>query len=91
MPGRYYLWTVGCQMNKADSEKLAAGFDRMGLKPTERIERADIVVINTCSVRQHAEDRAYSKLGRVRDLKTRQPRTESRRHGLHGRSQDRRP
>ncbi len=73
MTNRYYLWTVGCQMNKADSEKLAAGFDRMGLKPTDRIERADIVVLNTCSVRQHAEDRAYSKLGRVRDLKKTNP------------------
>jgi len=73
MPGRYYLWTVGCQMNKADSEKLSAGFDRMGLKATDRMERADIVVINTCSVRQHAEDRAYSKLGRVRDLKKTRP------------------
>ncbi len=73
MTNRYYLWTVGCQMNKADSEKLAAGFDRMGLKATDRIERADIVVINTCSVRQHAEDRAYSKLGRVRELKKANP------------------
>jgi tRNA-2-methylthio-N6-dimethylallyladenosine synthase len=73
MTNRYYLWTVGCQMNTADSEKLAAGFDRMGLKATDRIERADIVVINTCSVRQHAEDRAYSKLGRVRDLKKTNP------------------
>ncbi len=73
MTNRYYLWTVGCQMNKADSEKLAAGFDRMGMKSTDRIERADIVVINTCSVRQHAEDRAYSKLGRVRDLKKTNP------------------
>ena len=73
MSSRYYLWTVGCQMNKADSEKLAAGFDRMGLKATDRMERADIVVINTCSVRQHAEDRAYSKLGRVRDLKKTNP------------------
>lgn len=73
MTNRYYLWTVGCQMNKADSEKLAAGFDRMGLKPTDRIERADIVVLNTCSVRQHAEDRAYSKLGRIRDLKKTNP------------------
>lgn len=70
---KYYLWTVGCQMNKADSEKLAAGFDRMGLKATDRPERADIVVINTCSVRQHAEDRAYSKLGRVRDIKKEKP------------------
>lgn len=73
MTDRYYLWTVGCQMNKADSEKLAAGFDRMGLKATDRMERADIVVINTCSVRQHAEDRAYSKLGRVRELKQSRP------------------
>ncbi|MBE0608130.1 MAG: tRNA (N6-isopentenyl adenosine(37)-C2)-methylthiotransferase MiaB [Dehalococcoidia bacterium] len=73
MTSRYYLWTVGCQMNKADSEKLAAGFDRMGLKATDRIERADIVVVNTCSVRQHAEDRAYSKLGRIRDLKKTKP------------------
>jgi tRNA-2-methylthio-N6-dimethylallyladenosine synthase len=73
MTTRYYLWTVGCQMNTADSEKLAAGFDRLGLKATDRIERADIVVLNTCSVRQHAEDRAYSKLGRVRELKRDNP------------------
>ena len=73
MPGRYYLWTVGCQMNKADSEKLAAGFTRLGLKAVDRAERADIVVINTCSVRQHAEDRAYSKLGRVREIKKTRP------------------
>jgi tRNA-2-methylthio-N6-dimethylallyladenosine synthase len=73
MTTKYYLWTVGCQMNKADSEKLAAGFDRIGLKATDRIERADIVVLNTCSVRQHAEDRAYSKLGRVRELKLQRP------------------
>lgn len=69
----YYLWTVGCQMNKADSEKLAAGFDRLGMKATDRMERAELVVINTCSVRQHAEDRAYSKLGRVRELKQQNP------------------
>ncbi len=73
MPQKYYLWTVGCQMNKADSEKLAGGFDRLGMKPTEHIDRADIVVINTCSVRQRSEDRAYSKLGRVRELKAQKP------------------
>ncbi len=73
MTTRYYLWTVGCQMNRADSEKLAAGFDRIGMRSTDRIERADVVVLNTCSVRQHAEDRAYSKLGRVRDLKREKP------------------
>lgn len=73
MTQRFYLWTVGCQMNKADSEKLAAGFLRTGMRQVDRPERADIVVINTCSVRQHAEDRAYSKLGRVRQLKNERP------------------
>ena len=72
-PAKFYLWTVGCQMNVADSEKLAASFTRTGLKQVDRPERADIVVINTCSVRQHAEDRAYSKLGRMRDLKKERP------------------
>jgi tRNA-2-methylthio-N6-dimethylallyladenosine synthase len=73
MPGKYYLWTVGCQMNKADSDKLAAGFERLGLRPVDRPERADVVVVNTCSVRQHAEDRAYSKLGRIREIKKARP------------------
>jgi tRNA-2-methylthio-N6-dimethylallyladenosine synthase len=73
MPGKYYLWTVGCQMNKADSNKLAAGFERLGLRPVDRPERADVVVVNTCSVRQHAEDRAYSKLGRIREIKKARP------------------
>ena len=53
-----YLGTVGCQMKRADSEKLAGGLDRSGMKATDRMERAEQVVINTCSVRQHAEDRA---------------------------------
>jgi tRNA-2-methylthio-N6-dimethylallyladenosine synthase len=73
MAGKYYIWTVGCQMNRADSDKLAAGFTRVGMKPVDRVERADVVVLNTCSVRQHAEDRAYSKLGRVRDVKKAKP------------------
>ena len=73
MTTRYYLWTAGCQMNKADSEKLAAGFDRLGLRAADRMDRADVVVLNTCSVRQHAEDRAYSKLGRIRQLKQERP------------------
>ncbi len=73
MTGKYYLWTVGCQMNKADSEKLAAGFTRLEMAETPTMDDADIVVLNTCSVRQHAEDRAYSQLGRVRKVKTKRP------------------
>ena len=72
-PSSYFLWTVGCQMNIADSEKLAAGFTRLGLNETKTMDDATIVVINTCSIRQHAEDRAYSQLGRVRLQKEKRP------------------
>ena len=73
MTERYFLWTVGCQMNVADSEKLAAGFTRLGMEAVPEAGSADIVVINTCSVRQHAEDRAYSQLGRIRLIKEERP------------------
>ncbi len=68
---RYHIWTVGCQMNKADSDKLAAGLARLGLEEAARLEEADLVVLNTCSVRQHAEERAISKLGVLKKLKSR--------------------
>ena len=71
--GKFYIWTVGCQMNVADSERLAAGLTRLGWQPTDSPEDASLAVVNTCSVRQHAEDRAYSKLGRLRDIKSDQP------------------
>jgi tRNA-2-methylthio-N6-dimethylallyladenosine synthase len=58
-------------MNKADSDKLAAGLKRLGLEEAARPEDADLVVLNTCSVRQHAEERAISKLGVLRKLKSR--------------------
>ena len=60
-------------MNIADSEKLAAGFTRLGLNETKTMDDSTIVVINTCSIRQHAEDRAYSQLGRVRLQKEKRP------------------
>ena len=54
----FHVWTVGCQMNKADSEKFAAGLVRMGMTSVDQPEDSDLVVVNTCSVRQGAEDRA---------------------------------
>jgi tRNA-2-methylthio-N6-dimethylallyladenosine synthase len=66
---RYYIWTMGCQMNTADSAKLAAGLDRLGHEPVDRPEDADLVVVNTCVVREHAERRAVSKLGSLKRLK----------------------
>ena len=62
----YHIWTLGCQMNQADSAKLAAGLDLLGYSSAPTDEDADLVVINTCSVRQHAEDRAASRLGLLR-------------------------
>jgi tRNA-2-methylthio-N6-dimethylallyladenosine synthase len=59
----FHIWTLGCQMNQADSLKLSAGLAAMGHHPVDDDSDADLVVINTCSVRQHAEDRAYSRLG----------------------------
>jgi tRNA-2-methylthio-N6-dimethylallyladenosine synthase len=63
---KYHIWTVGCQMNVADSRKLAAGLDRAGLTPVDAMDDADLVVLNTCSVREHAEDRAIGQLGRLK-------------------------
>ncbi len=68
---RYHIWTVGCQMNEADSAKLAAGLQRLGWEQTPRPEEADLVVVNTCVVRQKAEQRGISKLGALRRLKER--------------------
>ena len=62
----FHIWTLGCQMNKADSLKLAAGLERLGCRAVDDDRDADLVVINTCAVRQHAEDRAYGRLGLLR-------------------------
>ena len=67
----YHIWTVGCQMNVADSRKLAAGLERVGLSAVDAPEDADLVVLNTCSVREHAEDRAIGQLGRLKQLRAR--------------------
>ncbi|MEX0800600.1 MAG: tRNA (N6-isopentenyl adenosine(37)-C2)-methylthiotransferase MiaB [Dehalococcoidia bacterium] len=66
---RYHIWTEGCQMNEADSGKLAAGLARLGWQEAARAEDADLAVVNTCVVRQKAEDRAAGYLGRLRQLK----------------------
>lgn len=68
---KYHIWTVGCQMNVADSRKLAAGLERAGLTAVEAAEEADLVVLNTCAVRAHAEERAIGQLGRLKKLRAR--------------------
>ena len=68
---RYHIWTEGCQMNVADSLKLAAGLDRFAWQAVDKPEDADLVVLNTCVVRDSAEHRAVSHLGRLAAMKRR--------------------
>ena len=67
----FHIWTLGCQMNQADSLKLAAGLQRAGYRPAINPDAADLAVINTCAVRQHAEDRAYGRLHRLKQRRER--------------------
>jgi tRNA-2-methylthio-N6-dimethylallyladenosine synthase len=69
----YYLWTIGCQMNAADSRRVASELERLGYRPVARAEDADIVVLNTCVVRQRAEDKIYGRLGALKPLKAQRP------------------
>jgi len=66
---KYHIWTVGCQVNQSDSLRLGAGLDRVGYAPVERAEDADVVVVNTCAVREGAEERAVNKLATLKRLK----------------------
>lgn len=66
---KLYLETVGCQMNVLDSELVVGGLRRHGYELTETTDGADVILFNTCSVRQHAEDKIYSALGRLRNYK----------------------
>lgn len=72
-PKKLYIETVGCQMNVLDSELVVGQLRRDGYVLTDDINQADTILYNTCSVRQHAEDKIYSALGRVRQLKANKP------------------
>ncbi len=69
MKKKLYLQTYGCQMNQYDSERIAQLMGGTGYQLTERIETADLVLLNTCSVRDKAEQKVYSALGRWKGLK----------------------
>jgi tRNA-2-methylthio-N6-dimethylallyladenosine synthase len=73
MPKRFYIQTVGCQMNILDSELVAAQLLGAGYELANSPRQADTILLNTCSVRQHAEDKIYSALGRLKELKEKHP------------------
>ena len=66
---KLYLHTYGCQMNQHDSERIALLMGRMDYETTDQIETADLLILNTCSVRDRAEQKVYSALGRWKELK----------------------
>ncbi len=73
IPKRFWIWTVGCQMNKVDSDRVAATLRARGYLPAEREEDADIVILNSCAVRESAERRVSGKLGNLVQLKKERP------------------
>jgi tRNA-2-methylthio-N6-dimethylallyladenosine synthase len=70
---KYHLTSYGCQMNKLDSELVESKLRQLGYVAADGEHEADVVLLNTCSVRQHAEDRVWSKLGRLRIRKRSEP------------------
>jgi tRNA-2-methylthio-N6-dimethylallyladenosine synthase len=70
---KYYIWTEGCQMNAADSLRVAAALEKLGYSPSLKAEDADVIVLNTCVVRQSAEEKAVGRLTSLKALKARNP------------------
>ncbi len=73
LKNKVYISTFGCQMNEHDSERVRDMLVQDGNELAEKIEDADIIIFNTCSVRKHAEDRVYGKIGTLRELKVKKP------------------
>lgn len=69
----YHIWTIGCQMNAADTRHLATRLEQLGFKAVSTPEQADLVVLNTCVVRQQAENRIYGFLGSLNRYRKQRP------------------
>ncbi|HET9109320.1 MAG TPA: MiaB/RimO family radical SAM methylthiotransferase [Ktedonobacterales bacterium] len=67
--GKYHIWTVGCQMNQADSQRVASILDGLGWEAAPTMDGANLVVLNTCSVREQPEKRAHGQLSLLRHAK----------------------
>lgn len=69
----YFTYTYGCQMNENDTERINGQLEDLGYKPAEKMEDADIVILNTCAVRQNAEEKVYGKIGEIKKMKDKNP------------------
>jgi tRNA-2-methylthio-N6-dimethylallyladenosine synthase len=72
-PRRFHIRTFGCQMNEHDSERIAGLLAADGMEHTDDVDEADVVVLNTCCVRENADNKLYGHLGRLKGLKERRP------------------
>jgi len=70
---KYHIWTEGCQMNVADSMRVSSALEKMGYHNTAHPKEADVIILNTCVVRQSAEDKAIGRLSSLRPLKDKNP------------------
>jgi tRNA-2-methylthio-N6-dimethylallyladenosine synthase len=70
---KYHIWTIGCQMNVADSMRVASSLEKLGYQNTDEASDADVIILNTCVVRQSAEDKAVNKLSSLKPLKQKNP------------------
>src|SRR5262245_66312104 len=68
-PRRYLVRTFGCQMNEHDSERIAGLLDDDGLVPAASLDDADVVVLNTCCIRENADNKLYGNLGQLKRWK----------------------
>ncbi len=84
MTKRVYIETVGCQMNVLDSEMVVADLRRHGYEVVDSPKEADAVLFNTCSVREHAEDKIYTRPGQSPSDQGTDSGNDDRRDGLHG-------
>ena len=66
---KYMIFTMGCQLNENDSEKLAGMLEQMGYSHTDNMKEADVILFNTCCVRENAEDRLFGKLGECKKIR----------------------
>jgi tRNA-2-methylthio-N6-dimethylallyladenosine synthase len=70
---RYFIWTIGCQMNKAESQQIAGYLDSAGYQTATSFSHADLVILNTCVVRQSAENKVLGTLSLLKGLKDKHP------------------
>jgi tRNA-2-methylthio-N6-dimethylallyladenosine synthase len=73
VPRTYLIRTFGCQMNVHDSERLAGLLEAEGMEAVDDVEQADVVVLNTCCIRENADNKLYGNLGHLQSLKDRKP------------------